>query len=269
MAVSVTDVFSNPDPHIRRALKTLGTSEQRWSVFKAVYRGKKKRKSVEEIMTATELSRKQVLMAGKPLERARLIHQETGSPVSYTKIDEIIHIRDDILRAKNARLETLRKAKTTTKPLGRTSAARRSRRVAGKTAYQHDVFISHASEDKEPFVRGLANEIRDAGISVWYDEFSLEWGDRLRASIDRGLLNSRYGIVVLSPDFFRKDWPQDELEGLFALEQGGETKILPIWHNLTCQQVAEFSPMLAGRMAVISSEPLGDVIRKLKSKLGR
>jgi hypothetical protein len=68
-----------------------------------------------------------------------------------------------------------------------------------------DVFISHASEDKEDFVRLLAERLRTHGLRVWYDDFTLTVGDSLRRSIDRGLARSRYGIVVISPNFLRKD----------------------------------------------------------------
>lgn len=76
-----------------------------------------------------------------------------------------------------------------------------------------DVFISHASEDKEAVVRPMAAALVQAGLRVWYDEFTLTLGDGLRESIDRGLAQSRYGIVVLSPSFFGKRWPQQELSG--------------------------------------------------------
>ncbi len=39
-------------------------------------------------------------------------------------------------------------------------------------------------------------------VRVWYDEFSLQLGDSLTASIDRGLQESRYGLVVLSKTFY-------------------------------------------------------------------
>jgi hypothetical protein len=87
-----------------------------------------------------------------------------------------------------------------------------------------DVFISHACEDKESFVRPLAEALRARGLRVWYDEFTITVGDSLRRSIDRGLANSRYGIVVLSPNFFAKDWPQKELDGLAARDSTGGTR---------------------------------------------
>ena len=92
----------------------------------------------------------------------------------------------------------------------------------------HDFFISHASEDKDGFVRGLAIALQAKGAKVWYDEFTLKVGDSLRRKIDQGLANSRFGIVVLSKHFFSKEWPQKELDGLSSLEVEGGTHILPI-----------------------------------------
>ncbi|BAZ65486.1 MAG: toll/interleukin-1 receptor domain-containing protein [Pelatocladus maniniholoensis HA4357-MV3] len=82
----------------------------------------------------------------------------------------------------------------------------------------YDVFVSHASEDKDIFVRELASRLRQKDYRVWYDELTLKLGDSLRRSIDQGLSQSKYGIVVLSPNFFRKKWTQRELDGLAARE---------------------------------------------------
>lgn len=90
----------------------------------------------------------------------------------------------------------------------------------------YDVFICHASEDKDDLARPLANALKDLHVEVWFDEFSLKVGDSLRRSIDRGLARSRFAVVVLSPAFFRKNWPQRELDGLVAREMdNGESVI--------------------------------------------
>lgn len=112
-----------------------------------------------------------------------------------------------------------------------------------------DVFISHASEDKDEVVRPLAQALRDQGLAVWYDEFELRIGDSLRRKIDSGLANSRFGIVVLSDAFFRKGWPNHELDGLVAMSVGGEQAILPIWHKISKAEVVRYSPSLADRVA--------------------
>jgi len=112
-----------------------------------------------------------------------------------------------------------------------------------------DVFISHAWEDKEDIARPLAEALRRKGLRVWYDEFTLRVGDSLRHSIDHGLANSRYGVVILSPSFFAKEWPQKELDGLVAREVSGERVILPVWHNITADQIREYSPTILERPA--------------------
>ncbi len=80
------------------------------------------------------------------------------------------------------------------------------------SAPEWDAFISHASEDKIDFVEPLALELRSRGLKIWYDNFTLTIGDSLRRSIDRGLGHSKFGVVILSPNFFSKEWPQKELD---------------------------------------------------------
>ena len=113
----------------------------------------------------------------------------------------------------------------------------------------YDVFISHASEDKDDFVRSLANELVNKALKVWYDEMTLNMGDSLRQKIDNGLANSRMGLVVLSPAFISKGWTNYELDGIVTRAVSGEQILLPIWHNITKQQVVDFSPSLADKVA--------------------
>lgn len=112
-----------------------------------------------------------------------------------------------------------------------------------------DVFISHASEDKDSIVRSLATELANHGLKVWYDEFTLKIGDSLRQKIDRGLAKSRVGLVVLSPSFVAKGWTNYELDGIVTRTVSGEQILLPIWHNITKQEVIDFSPSLADKVA--------------------
>lgn len=131
-----------------------------------------------------------------------------------------------------------------------------------------DAFVSHASEDKDAFVRPLAEALRTQGLRVWYDEFSLTVGDSLRRSIDRGLAHSRFGIVVLSPNFFSKEWPQKELDGLVAREVDGRKVILPVWHGVDAEAIRKFSPLLADRVAVSSAVGIEAVVRALIAGMG-
>jgi hypothetical protein len=117
----------------------------------------------------------------------------------------------------------------------------------------YDAFISHASEDKESFVKPLVSALIDKGYRIWYDEFELKVGDSLRRSIDNGLKKSKYGIVVLSASFFAKNWPQYELDGLVNKEMNGHKVILPIWHMVSKNQVQSYSPSLSDKVAINSS----------------
>lgn len=120
---------------------------------------------------------------------------------------------------------------------------------------EYDVFVSHAWEDKKEFVDELVSEMRKLGLNVWYDTDKLKWGDSMREKIDKGLSKSRYGIVVLSPEYIREDkyWTKAELNGLFQKETINGKTILPIWHNLTKQQVTEYSPLIADRKALTTA----------------
>lgn len=118
---------------------------------------------------------------------------------------------------------------------------------------EYDLFISHASEDKDDFVRPLAETLQGLGLKVWYDEFSMRVGDSLRRKIDSGLRNSRYGTVVLSADFIKKEWTNYELDALVAREMNGHKMILPIWHKITKTDVMNYSPNLADKIALNTS----------------
>ena len=135
---------------------------------------------------------------------------------------------------------------------------------------EYDVFISHASEDKASFADELCNELRAVGIKVWYDALSIAWGDSLRAKIDCGLKESKFGIVVISKDYICKGWTQYELDGLFQIEMTNGKTILPVWHNITKDEVQAFSPTLAGRKALNTAmftiKEIADELIKLLDK---
>jgi TIR domain len=122
-----------------------------------------------------------------------------------------------------------------------------------------DVFISHASEDKELVAQPLADILTGSGLHVWLDKNELKLGDSLRTKIDQGLAESRFGVVILSQAFFAKDWPQRELNGLAALESPQRKVILPIWHDVDQHVVAKYSPLLADKLAASTDRGLGAV----------
>lgn len=117
----------------------------------------------------------------------------------------------------------------------------------------YDVFISHASEDKTTFVDEFVNELITRDVNVWYDKFNIGWGQSLRASIETGLQKSKYAIVVLSPNYFKKYWTTQELNGIFSKESALGNCILPIWHNITKNEISQYSLILADRLALDTS----------------
>lgn len=128
----------------------------------------------------------------------------------------------------------------------------------------YDLFICHASEDKDAVVRPLAEALRNENIEVWYDEFSLKLGDSIRQSIDRGLLQSRFGVIILSKAFFSKRWPQYELDGLAEREMAGNDKvILPILHGISHDDIRDYSLSLANKYMVSTNRDLKDVLRAI------
>ncbi|GAH43585.1 unnamed protein product [marine sediment metagenome] len=131
---------------------------------------------------------------------------------------------------------------------------------------EYDLFIAHASEDKD-FVTPLASLLRKKGARVWYDDFILKIGDSLRREIDKGLVQSRYGVVVLSHYFFEKHWPQKELDALVAMEQLDKSVILPIWHNIDRDSVIKYSPTLADIKATKSSQGIDVVADEIMQRL--
>lgn len=131
-----------------------------------------------------------------------------------------------------------------------------------------DVFISHASEDKEEVVCELATRLKRYDVSVWYDEFELKLGDSLSKSIDKGLVQSRYGIIILSPSFFSKKWPDYELRSLLSRELSTDNKvILPIWHNIDAEDILKYSPYLADKFALTTAIGLDELTYKIVEEI--
>lgn len=81
----------------------------------------------------------------------------------------------------------------------------------------------------------------------------MKLGDSISRSIDKGLAESSYGIVIISPAFIGKPWPEYELRGLVVREIEAGKVILPIWHGVSREEVIDFSPPLADKLAIDTS----------------
>ena len=113
-----------------------------------------------------------------------------------------------------------------------------------------DVFISHASEDKDSFVQPLAEGLQRLAVRVWYDRFTLIPGDRLSESIGEGLSQSRCGLVVISQNFLKKAWTKYELSGLVNRFVEENMRLIPIWLGVSRSAVASVNPSLADLVAI-------------------
>ncbi len=135
--------------------------------------------------------------------------------------------------------------------------------------FDYDLFISHASEDKEGFVRELVDLLVERGLHVWFDEAELQVGDSLVSAIDNGLSRSRFGVVILSRAFFGKQWPRAELDALATRELSGDGRVvvLPIWLDVGREDVAAYSPLLANKLALRSSEGVQAIADKLERRV--
>lgn len=125
---------------------------------------------------------------------------------------------------------------------------------------KRDVFISHASEDKNLIARPLARALEGLGLKVWFDEKEIRLGDSLSRAIDNGLAECEFGVLIVSSDFLNKKWPEYEYRGLVAKEMAFGKSILPVWHEVTLEQVVSFSPTLADKFAVSSDNKTIDEI---------
>ncbi len=126
-------------------------------------------------------------------------------------------------------------------------------------------FISHDSRDKARIAEPIAVQLQKFMCPVSYDQFSLRVGDSLRESIEAGLKECHKCILVLTSNFLsNKGWSRREYDLIFTREIVEQKKvILPVWHEISAQDVYQFSPILADRVAVPWSLGVEDVARTL------
>lgn len=130
--------------------------------------------------------------------------------------------------------------------------------------FDFDIFVSHASEDKDAFVRPLVHALETEHLAVWFDEGELLPGASVVQSVEHGLSRSRFAVVVLSPAFFQKNWPRAELNALASRELAtGESVLLPIWLDVDVDDVRGYSPLLSDRYAIVANRGMTYTIDKI------
>ncbi|MCC7307683.1 MAG: toll/interleukin-1 receptor domain-containing protein [Acidobacteria bacterium] len=126
-----------------------------------------------------------------------------------------------------------------------------------------DVFLCHAWDDRQGAAKELHDMLESRGVSVWFSEKDVGLGVPLMRAIDKGLANSRVGIVLVTPALLRR-LPDEgiadkELSALLARE-----RLVPVVHETTYEALREISPLLASRSGLSTrEEAMADVAAKL------
>ena len=196
---------------VENARRDLAAVEKKLANLSSQIADKTKKKHSHEEHQASDNERRLKKLASERDRQARKSAEERRIAAEEQKR----LIREREAHERNVTREVLQRAQISRTPT-----------LEPRSQVHYDFFISHASEDKEGFVRQLAETLEAKGAGVWYDEFTLNVGDSLRREVDRGLASSRFGVVVLSEAFFKKEWPQRELDGLVALETQGLSNYL-------------------------------------------
>jgi hypothetical protein len=130
-------------------------------------------------------------------------------------------------------------------------------------------FISHDFRDKALIARPIAFGLQRHLIPVWYDEFSLPIGAKLRESIESGIKETKKCILIVTRNFINNQgWTKVEFDAVFTKEiyEKGNV-LLPVWHEVTAREVYDYSSWLANITAVNWNEGEDEVIRKLHREI--
>jgi len=133
-----------------------------------------------------------------------------------------------------------------------------------------DIFLCHASEDTGEVVTPLVSGLNDAGISYWYDQAEIKWGDSITQKVNEGLKISRYVVVIVSEAFLSKNWPQRELNSALNVEaSSGNVRVLPllVGPEAVKNLILEKYPILNDKLYIEWDKNVSAVIEALKARL--
>lgn len=126
-----------------------------------------------------------------------------------------------------------------------------------------DVFICHASEDKEAVARPLVQQLKAIGLRVWYDEDEILAGESVRAAVDKGLSCSRFVVLIVSEKFFEPRWAPNEYSGASATGK----ELIPVRHGITPEELAARSPLLGDKKSISTDLGLDAVAREITRRV--
>lgn len=124
-----------------------------------------------------------------------------------------------------------------------------------KTLPMYDVFISHANADKATYVDELKISLDKLKVRIFYDKDTIEWGDNWKNKILEGVKKAEFAIIVISENFFDREWTEKELNDFLNRQnRNGQKIILPILHGITTIQLKEKYPSVADIQALDSTK---------------
>lgn len=136
-------------------------------------------------------------------------------------------------------------------------------------SYFRDVFLSHSSSDKDPYVYLIVKSLEKREISYWFDEAEMQWGDSLLDKISYGLEHSRYVLVFISEAFLSRNWPMAELKAALSREiNSGETRVLPIF-LCDSETILKKIPFLSDKLWFRWENNPDQLISQLERRIGR
>lgn len=120
---------------------------------------------------------------------------------------------------------------------------------------KYDVFISHANKDKLSYVNDLNKVIKKLGINIFYDTDVLSWGDNFKQVILDGTAESEFAIIVISKNFFGREWTERELDEFLAQQNAsGQKTVLPLLYGITFDELKEKYPTLGDIQAITTKD---------------
>ncbi len=125
-----------------------------------------------------------------------------------------------------------------------------------------DLFISYVAADK-PVAQALADKLQQNSLTVTFIQLGL--GDSLTYRMEQGFRDARYGVLILSPDFFKKPWPRSELDKIAMIDRefDDQTRLFPLWHEVTQSDIARYSSALARRVGASTDAGMDTVAAEL------
>jgi DNA repair ATPase RecN len=127
--------------------------------------------------------------------------------------------------------------------------------AAEKEIIEFDVFLSHSNLDKEDYVTELSEKLSEKGLKVFEDVKVFKIGQSQIDMMNMGILNSRFVVVFLSANFIKSGWSDYEFKSFLNREINEKRIIiLPIWHNISVEDIRQYNPYLVDKFALCTNK---------------